>query len=193
MVIQRPSGVVEPLPLVVLRTGQTPVRQTEPCAGVWRVEAGVLRATFVTPEGRELWLDLLGPGDLVGGQPGVPAPWSVTALRPCRLVAAPAHEAREVLAHHAARLAATASDIAWLDVPTRIDRRLRDLADRVGTPTPGGTILPFRLRQDDLAALAGTTRESANRAVRALVDAGRLAQPSRGRYLIRPMLRSVPA
>jgi CRP-like cAMP-binding protein len=191
MVIQRPSGVVEPLPLVVVRTGQTPVRQGEPCAGVWRVQAGLLRATFVTDEGRELWLDIVGPGELVGDHPGVPAAWSVTAMRPSRLIAAHPFETHDAFARQAARLAAAASDLAWLDVPARIDRRLRDLAARFGNPVPGGVLLPLRLRQEDLAALAGTTRESANRAVRALIASGRLAQPRRGRYVVRPVLRSV--
>jgi len=187
----RPSGVVEPLPLVVLRAGQAPVRQGEPCAGLWRVQTGLLRATLVSEHGRELWLDVLGPGDVVGEHAETPSPWTITAVRPTRLLAThPEHEC-DALAQRTARVASFAADLAWLDVPGRIERRLHEIAMRLGEPVGGGWSVPLTLRQDDVGALAGTTRESANRAVRALMASGRLLQPRRGRYVVRPVLRSV--
>jgi CRP-like cAMP-binding protein len=188
---QRPSGVVEPLPLVVLRAGQAPVRQGEPCAGLWRVQSGLLRASLVTEHGRELWLDVLGPGDVVGDHADVGSAWTVTALRPTRLLVRHPDDERDALARRTVRIASVAADLAWLDVPARIEHRLRELATRLGDPVPGGRSVPLALRNDDLAALAGTTRESANRAVRALIGSGRLEQPRRGRYVVRPALRSV--
>lgn len=188
----RPSGVVEPLPLVVVRTGQAPVRQGEPCAGLWRVQHGLLCATAVNPHGRELWIDVMGPGDLVGDARGEPAAWTWRALRPSRLVAAHRDADREALSDRTARLTTAMMDLAWLDVPARIERRLQDLADRFGYPAPGGTAIPIVLRHDDLAALAGTTRESASRAIRTLTLTGLIARTARGRYLVRPALREVP-
>jgi CRP/FNR family transcriptional regulator/CRP/FNR family cyclic AMP-dependent transcriptional regulator len=188
---QRPTGVAEPLPLVILRPGQAPVRQGEPCVGLWRVQSGVLRASHVTDHGRELWVDVLGPGDVVGDHAQIEAVWTVTALRPTRLLATHPRRELDALARRTARLAAAASDLAWLDVPTRIDRKLRDLAGRIGTPVSGGTLIPIDLSQDDIAALSGTTRESANRAVTSLIATGRLARPRRGRYVVRPPMRPV--
>jgi len=188
----RPTGVVEPLPLVVLRPGQAPVRQGEPCAGVWRVQAGLLCASVVDDEGRELWLDVMGPGDVVGDGAGIRAAWTSRALRPSRLVAASAADA-EVIAARTARLAAVATEIAWLGARERVERRLLDLAERFGVPVLGGVEIPFPLRQDDLAALAGTCRETATRAVHAMTAEGRLERIRRGRYVVRSGLRSVGA
>jgi CRP-like cAMP-binding protein len=187
----RPSGVVEPLPLVILRPGQAPVRQGEPCAGLWRVQTGLLCAAVLSDEGRELWLDVMGPGDLVGDDVGVTAAWTARALRPSRLVSAHPSAALEARTHRNARLATAAADLAWVDVPGRIERRLCDLASRFGEPVPGGIAVRFSLRHDDLAALAGTTRESASRAVGALTAAGRIARIGRGRYVVHTALRSV--
>lgn len=187
----RPSGVLEPLPLVVLRPGEMPVRQGEPCAGLWRVQTGLLCAAIVNEEGRELWLDVMGPGDVVGDAVGVTAAWSARALRPTRLVTARGTRGHDALADRTARLAAVVADLAWLDVPGRVERRLRDLADRFGRPVAGGVEIPFALRHDDLAPLAATTRESTSRAIRDLTEAGRIARVGRGRYVVRSPLRRV--
>jgi CRP/FNR family cyclic AMP-dependent transcriptional regulator len=190
-VLRRPEAVVQPLPLIIVRPGKTLVRQGETGAGAWRVESGILRASLVTPDGRELVLDLLGPGDVAGEPPGAVSTCTLQALGPARLRAIGAGELAPALAARAGRAAALASDVAWLDVGTRIERRLQDLAARFGRPVPGGTLIPITLRQDDLAALAGTSRETANRAVRRLTERGRIRVERRGRYVVRSPLRLV--
>jgi CRP/FNR family transcriptional regulator, cyclic AMP receptor protein len=184
-VLRRSPVVVQPLPLLIVRPGKTVVRQGEPGAGAWRVETGILRASLVTHDGRELVVDLLGPGDVVGEPVGSFAACTVEALRPSRLRPADADGLASALAERAGRAAALACDVAWLDVATRIERRLQDLAARFGRPVPGGTLVPITLRQDDLASLAGTSRETANRAIRRLVRCGRLRVERRGRYVVR--------
>ncbi len=47
------------------------------------------------------------------------------------------------------------------------------------------------LTQDEVAALAGTTRESANRALRSMVADGEIRMAARGRYVVRTRLRSI--
>jgi CRP/FNR family transcriptional regulator len=190
-VLRRPEAVVQPLPLIIVRPGKTLVRQGETGAGAWRVESGILRASLVTPDGRELVLDLLGPGDVAGEPAGAVSACTLQALGPARLRAIGAGELPRALAARAGRAAALASDVAWLDVATRIERRLQDLAARFGRPVPGGTLIPITLRQDDLAALAGTSRETANRAVRRLTERGRIRVERRGRYVVRSPLRLV--
>ena len=78
-----------------------------------------------------------------------------------------------------------------MDVRTRVARRLDDLADRFGRPVEDGRLILLPLTQDEIAAIAGTSRESANRALRSLVAAGTIRIAARGRYVIRPRLRSV--
>jgi CRP/FNR family cyclic AMP-dependent transcriptional regulator len=189
--LQRPVGVVEPLPLAIVRSGQVPVRQGEACRALWVVESGLLRASAVSNDGRVLALDLLGPGDAVGEPDGAPSAWSVSALRPSRLRPVRGGASIRPLAARAHRLTMLASDLAWLGVATRIERRLQDLATRFGRPVPYGVLIPIHLTQEDLAALAGTSRESANRALRGLMARGRVDVERRGRYIVRSQLRLV--
>jgi CRP-like cAMP-binding protein len=129
-------------------------------------------------------LDVLGPGDAVGEPDGGISLVSVRALRPCRLRPAQADTAMRLLATRAQRVAALACELAWLDVAGRVERRLDDLALRFGRPAPGGTRIVIALSQEDLASLAGTSRESTNRALRALQRTGRLQVEARGRYVV---------
>jgi CRP/FNR family transcriptional regulator, cyclic AMP receptor protein len=176
---------------MIVRPGKTLVRQGEAGTGAWRVEHGILRVSLVTPDGRELVLDLLGPGDVTGDPAGSPALCTVEALRPARLRVADGDQLTEALARLAARTAALACDVAWLDVATRIERRLHDLAERFGRPVPGGTLIPITLRQDEIACMSATSRESANRAIGRLVELGRIGLERRGRYVVRTPIRLV--
>lgn len=183
---------LQPLPLtVVLRQGATLVRQGAPCEGLWLLSSGALRVAQVSHDGRELLLDVLGVGDGAGEPPGVISPVTVRALRPCRLAQVSPRAAADLLTARAHRAAALAADLAWLDVRARIVRRLDDLAQRFGRPVEGGRLILLPLTQDELAALAGTTRESANRALGALAADGTIRVAARGRYVVRSRLQVV--
>jgi len=164
------------------------VRQGDFHAGPWVLHSGALLASAVSDDGHVLALDVLGPGDLVGEPDGAPALHGVTALGPGRMRVAETTEAAGLAAARARRLTVLASDLAWLDVCSRIEGRLLDLASRFGRPVPGGTLVSLPLTQEDLAALSGTSRESANRALRDLQRRGRVASATRGRYVVRAAL-----
>lgn len=177
----------QPLPLtVVLRQHAALVRQGAPGEGLWLVISGALRVAQVSDDGRELVLDVLGPGQGVGEPPGSISPVTVRALRPCRLAPVSPRAAADLLIARAHRAAALAADLAWLGVRARVERRLDDLADRFGRPVEGGRLILLPLTQDEVAALAGTTRESANRALRALAADGTIRMAARGRYVVMP-------
>jgi CRP/FNR family cyclic AMP-dependent transcriptional regulator len=176
---------------MIVRPGKMLVRQGESGNGAWRIETGIMRVSLLTADGRELVLDLLGPGDVTGDPPGSPAACTIEALRPARLRAVGSDDLTVALAERAVRAATLACDVAWLDVATRIERRLQDLAVRFGRAVPGGTSIPIILRQDDLASLAGTSRETANRAIRRLIERGRIRVERRGRYVVRSPVRLV--
>jgi CRP/FNR family transcriptional regulator, cyclic AMP receptor protein len=182
----------DPLPRVTLRAGQAPVRQGERSPGVWRVESGVLSASAVDDEGRELTLDLLGPGDVAGEPGGGVSAVTLRAVRPTCLHAVDPAEVAELLAGRARRRETLACDLAWRGVEERVMRRLEDLAARFGRPVPAGVSIWLPLTQEDLASLAGTSRESANRALRRLVRDGRVSAAGRGRYVVHRHLRPVP-
>lgn len=182
----------QPLPLtLVLRQRGTLIRQGAPGDGLWLIESGALRVASISDAGHELVLDVLGPGHGTGEPTGLPSPVTVQALRPCRLSPVSPEAAADLLTTRAHRAAALAADLAWLDVRTRISRRLQDLADRFGRPVEGGTLILLPLTQDEVAALAGTTRESANRALRALAADGEIRVAARGRYVVRTRIQRV--
>lgn len=182
----------EPLPLATtLPAGTTLVRQGDACRRAWIVVTGALIERVVSPEGRVLIPRLPGPGDLVGGVDGAPSPGTVRALRRSTVRIAGSDELAVGLAERDRAMLAFAAAVAWLDTPTKIERRLREIAERFGRAAPGGIALGLTLTQEDLGAFAGTTRESANRAVGELLRRGAIQRLSRGRYLVRTPLRSI--
>jgi CRP/FNR family transcriptional regulator, cyclic AMP receptor protein len=189
--VVRPMGATEPLPLVVVRAGHAAVRQGEPCPDLWTVESGVFEARIVSHDGRSFLFDLLGPGDTIGALGEARSAWTVTALRPCRLLPLRGQEAARAMAASTQRATLIASDLAWFGVGERIERRLLDLATRLGRPAPGGTLIPVRLTQDDLASMVGATRETANRALGRLLARGVIERQGRARYVVRSQLRLV--
>lgn len=181
----------ESLPLKYVTTGTVVVHQGELVRRPLVVVSGAFREGCLSPEGRELVLSILGPGDLATPPAGRPAPGTVRAARVSRLREAAPHEIPALAAARGERAAELACDIAWLGVTDRLERRLEDLARRFGRSVPGGELIDLFLTQSDLAALVGASREHVNRAVRTLARAGRIRRAGRGRYVVRPLLQSV--
>ena len=75
------------------------------------------------------------------------------------------------LAAEVRRLSARLAEALYVPVDTRVYRRLVDLAAVFAT---GDATTTIPLTQDDLASLAGTTRPSANKVLRAAQDEGML-------------------
>ena len=188
--VVRPMGVVEPLPLVIVRhradagaAGRT-VRRS-----VARRGRRVLRGRSSMPTGRELWLDLIGPGDVVGDCRGghgrvdrqgaaTDAPGGGPRIGVDDALAAP---------YRAARRDRDRSGVAR----RRRTRRApaRDLADGSGDPVARRRGDPVRAaRTTTSRSIVGTTRESTNRAI---TDADRRRADHAGRP--RTLRRADPA
>jgi CRP/FNR family transcriptional regulator, cyclic AMP receptor protein len=183
----------EPLPLArPVRAGAVLVRQGDPSPPARIVISGALLERAVTCDGRVLVPCVPGPGDLVGSVETDPSPVTVVALRRTVLRRAAADELAAGLARREARALALAANIAWVDTAARIEARLREIAATHGRPAAGGGLaIGLTLTQEDLAGLAGTTRESANRAVRSMIAAGLLDRTARGRYVLHSQLRLI--
>jgi CRP-like cAMP-binding protein len=153
----------------------------------------MLRAAAISSEGREIVLDVLGPGDAVGEPGQEPSACTVRAVRPSRLRAACPDEVAHLLASRARRAHATMCELAWLDSQERVYSRLHDLATRFGKPVPGGSVIPIQLTQGELGLMTGISRERVNRALRRLRAMGALSVEKRGRYVVRSPLRLVTA
>ena len=178
-------SAVHPLPLEIgVPAGRVVVRQGEPSPGPLVVAQGTLYVSTVDDQGRVLGLDVVGPGDLVGELPPEPARATARALASCRLAPASDRTVTTLFIERERRLSSFACQLAWLDVPGRVRHRLLDLARRFGRPVVGGAVIALGLSQEDIAHLCGTSRESANRALRALAAEGQIQVVGRGRYLV---------
>ena len=151
------------------------------------VRAGSCRVTREHPDGRALTLANLGPGDLFGELAmldGGERSASVEALTDSELLALPAGDVRSLLRRH--------PEIT-VKLVVALTRRLRDTNERVTrqsfqtVPSRVAGVLTqliaeehsrrdetitIRMRQADLAQLAGTSRESVSRFLAELERAG---------------------
>jgi CRP/FNR family transcriptional regulator, cyclic AMP receptor protein len=166
--------------------------------GAWIITGGFVMVSACTQAGREAVLAVLGPGDLVGTdavlsgrergeQPPLDpqderprATTTAIALTNCELRrvdlwASDTTVPREVVDALVVRLRLAERSLLRVmteDLQGRTLGCLQELAARLGAPAGEGRALPVRLRQDQLAAMVGTTRESMNRVLRRLRDRG---------------------
>lgn len=164
------------------------------------VHSGQVRIVLTSPEGDEIVLALFEAGDFFGELSlvdGLPRSASAVANEPTttltltrptflRALELNPHLAQQVIVALASRLRRTdmlLGDAAFLDVASRLAKRLRDLA---GTAQEkGSTTGPavIRITQVELAAMVGATRETVNKELRALESRG-VIRLERGRILV---------
>lgn len=154
---------------------------------------------------RELIVELLGPGDLVGDVAlSLKATYQfhVVCLRRARVLLVPTRVLRSLLERRPKASVALAFELAKQvlrltrqvealtagDVEQRLARVMIGLVDRFGEPFPGGVLVPVRLRREDLASLAATTLESTSRRLSEWKRAG-IVSPQPSGYLIRDVAR----
>lgn len=165
------------------------------------IVSGRVAVRVTTPLGETATLSLLGAGDAFGElallDPDARRTATVVAMEPTRTLALRRPDLfgmREqhpeidrflmaTLAGYVRRLSAMVLDAMYLPVEQRVARRLADLARLYGDGSDGGSGAQITLTQDDIASLAGTTRATVNRVLRALESRGVLAL-SRGRVEI---------
>lgn len=170
--------------------GEVVFHEGDPGDSMNLIAKGHLAARRTTPLGDVATLAILGPGDYFGELALV----SRGAARNSTVVALDATETLslhrdqwdqlrndhptidrflvEALAAEVRRLSALLSDAHHAPVEKRVMRRLLEVANTYGDGGPASTI---PLTQDDLAGLAGTTRPSTNRVLRAAADAGMIS------------------
>jgi len=162
-------------------------REGEPANSMFVIERGLVRVTRTSRQGRELVLRILGSGDTLGElgvlEAGGVRTASAIAVEPTSCVMLSKddlHAAVRSTPELGLRLLASLvayvqrkdeelADIAFLDTPGRIARKLLELADRHGEAVPGGVRIAIRVPQAELAAMVGASRENVNRALGQLV------------------------
>ncbi len=159
------------------------------------VRAGQLKVS-ITVEDREVVLDVIGPGDILGevaAIDGGPRSATVTALTAAEVVSVPAPAfvtfleecpcAALILMRCVAGRLRDASrrqvEYGALDAVGRVCRRLVELMARYGEPSGSGVLINGPLTQSDIAAWAGLSREAVVKALQRLRAIGWVATTAR--------------
>ena len=163
------------------------------------ISQGQVKVSIVSEDGREAILALLGEGAVFGELSlldGKPRSANVVATEATNLYMVRRSDflqlvykvpqiAVGLLAELASRLRKTDRKIeglALLDVTSRISETLLQLADEQGEEQKTGVILRNRPSHQQLANMAGTTRESVSRVLKRLENQGYIT--TRGRSII---------
>ncbi len=185
------------------RRGDVVFHKEDPGQSLFIVESGSVRVYVPSPQGVDLTLAVIGPSDFFGDLSlldGSPRSASASVLTDTvllslersdfsRLITSRPEAAVAVLAVVARRLRETdqmASDLAFLDVGSRLAHKLLELAASHGVQRPDGVLLDLSLTQEDLANMIGVTRESVNRNLGLLRRLGLVATAGR-RLVIRDL------
>jgi CRP/FNR family transcriptional regulator len=152
---------------------------------------GRARVYVIGEDGRELSVNILGPGELFGEMAlfeNLPRSASVETLSPTftleldrtvliRALRRSPSLALGLLRAMSSRLRTTTEDaelLASQPVAERLLRRLERLATWSGRRVHDGVVITPPMTQHELATLVGTTRESVNRALVRLRDQGKV-------------------
>ncbi|MBV9325972.1 MAG: Crp/Fnr family transcriptional regulator [Chloroflexi bacterium] len=177
----------------------------DPGTAFYVIASGKVKIALTSPDGKELILRRLGPGDFHGELALLddePRSADAIATDSSVLLVLQRDAFRQFLAEHpavATKLLATVShylrrnaeliqDATFLDVPARLARVLLELAGGDGGDSlpPAGAVIPDRMKQAELASLVGATRESVNKWLGSFERQG-LISIERGRItLLRP-------
>jgi len=178
-------------------TGHTLFFEGDPGDSLHLLAKGRVAIRVSTPAGDVATLTVLGPGDCFGEQALLTQEArrtaSAVALQPTETMLLHRAEFQallhqhpsiadvlvEVMAEQVRRLSRLVLDAHFVDADRRVYRRTADLA-AMEHGQPPFTIV---MTQDDIATMAGTTRPTANRALKALEDQG-LLELARGRIIV---------
>jgi CRP-like cAMP-binding protein len=195
------AAVLEATGSVVRRaSGERLCSEGDASTTAWILRSGFVKLTKLSGAGREIVLELRGPGDILGEMgaiDGTPRSAAVIALGDIELVAIDAARLRELLLRHPpialalieelARRLRQASDrqleLGTVDVLGRLCRRLVQLAESHGRDRDGRVLIAGGISQQELADWCGASRDSVVRALRELRNAD-LVESRRTQVLI---------
>lgn len=158
--------------------GQQILSPDDPPDRIHIVKKGRVRVYRMTPDGKQLTLDIFEKGTILGdmellGQDRIPEAYAeaidegvictITPDELRKLVERYPTIGVNVIRHLSRRLQAAERELeamAYQRVDQRLARKLIDLGQRFGVKTERGTLIQARLTQQELAEMIGTTRET---------------------------------
>ena len=164
------------------------------------IREGQVKVTMISPEGKEIILSILGPGDFFGEMALLddePRSATVVATEPLDLVTIWRSDflqilaenfsiTRKVLAEISQRLRHASNRIeslATMDVYGRLARFFLDLAKEQGKVLDNGYVAVTRPTHQAIANMIGTSRETVSRLIHDLMRQGLLLSEGKTIYL----------
>lgn len=143
----------------------------------YTIAMGRVKITKATPSGKDVILEVFGPGDpfgAVAAYEGRPFPASAVALEDTTCLAVPRHTFFELLernpslvrglllglTHRLIELTNRMAELTGGRVEPRFARLFLKLAEEGGRPERGGLFVPLPLSRQELADMTGTTIET---------------------------------
>ena len=175
--------------------GTTIVAKGEPGTSMMAILVGRCRAGNVSAEGKEVTLNVMGPGEILGEialLDGKPRSADVVALEDTTVMIIERNtflpfimrnermmeRLLVVLCDRLRRTSLALEEIALFDLPARLGRLILKLAADYGRPLPAGgphgegTRIDIKMSQRDISTLVASSRESVNKQLRVWRDAG---------------------
>ena len=170
--------------------GTVIVNKGDPGSSMMVVLAGRVRISNVSADGKEVTLNMIGPGEIVGEialLDGKPRTADATAIEDTTLMVVERQQflpfllrdpslverLLAVLCDRLRRTSLALEEIALFDLPSRLARLLVKLSNDYGRPAPGGGVrIDMKLSQRDLATLVASSRETVNKQLRGWREAG---------------------
>jgi CRP/FNR family transcriptional regulator len=166
--------------LASYRRGELIFREGDPSDRFVMVAAGRVKVFKMTPSGKDVILEIFGPGDPLGAvavYEGFPFPASAVALEDTICVAIGKQAFFQLLeayptlvrglllglTHRLVELTNRLADLSGGRVETRFARLFLKLSEESGRAERDGVFIPLSLSRQELADLTGTTIETAIR------------------------------
>jgi CRP/FNR family cyclic AMP-dependent transcriptional regulator len=177
-------------------------RKEDAADGLYMLFTGMLQAVDIAEDGREIGLNLIKPGNFFGELSvidGQPRSAHVIALQPSLVGVIPQNAAREVfyrlpgtaeaMMKHLATLVRNLSTYRALLAIPNAQQRVYALLQQLGQQMPGGLVVVQNMpKQQEMAIMINTSRETVSRAIAHLVQTGVVEKDFR-RLLVRDPAR----
>jgi len=180
--------------------GEVILRADETAVSMYVVKTGAVKVVAHTAEGKEVLLALHGPMDFFGEMAlldGRTEPADVVAREPSVVIRITKRDfenalmVRRSFVHALIRILSTRCREAWEQVKSlshytaeaRLKAILLELAEKQGRREPRGIVVDVGLTHQELATMAGVSREKVTRALGEMERKG-LIESGRGRILI---------
>ncbi len=193
--------VLDSAHLRALARGEFYFHQGDPATTLYVLLTGEARISQVTPEGHQVLLGFLAPGDMFGGVAFLGEAYyhvSVEAVQDCaagawdgevmaRLMDQHPRIAMNALQHMSNRIQELQDRLLELSTE-RVERRVANalvrLVQQTGQETPDGLLIPFAISRQDIAEMTGTTLYTVSRILSRWEQQG-IVETGRERVLIR--------